>query len=284
MSALVENEPASKRPRLLDRKPLLCDAYPDIFSRIHHEQDINVDLNSLTTGSNFTLQWICAAHHLYHRIVQEEVKSVRGCSQCHLEANLLSVKSTDLFQEIHSTKNVGINTGMLTNRSNQVVWWRCASGHDFQKSPAERTAKKGWGGCPSCKPKSKYEDARLSDRGQVRDDIARGDKHEIFVATLLATHPDIAQVTRIAQWGGWSDLVVEFGNDVGKRHVQIKTLASTVVNGVAVIHQYQGNCPSANYPSDLLLMFVDSDAQKFALAYARDIPNGQTSISCNFKT
>lgn len=60
-----------------------------------------------------------------------------------------------LMSEWHPTRNVGFDPAVLAAGSNKAVWWRCAVGHEFRKSPNARTNEhRGTGQvspCPECR-------------------------------------------------------------------------------------------------------------------------------------
>jgi hypothetical protein len=66
-------------------------------------------------------------------------------------SELLIDASPEIALEWHPTKNVELELGDITNRSNKEVWWQCLKNktHEWEAIVANRTRPQG-GGCPFC--------------------------------------------------------------------------------------------------------------------------------------
>lgn len=139
----ARNRPAPPGRSLAARRPQLVD-------ELHPTRNGTIDPATLPAGSNRTLWWRCKLGHDWQTTVAARVRGT-GCPTCARQTvpaeRTLANKRPDLAEELHPTRNPGIDPAALGAFSNRKVWWRCSHGHEWASRVASRTA---GAGCPSC--------------------------------------------------------------------------------------------------------------------------------------
>ena len=74
--------------------------------------------------------------------------SENGNGEKIMENILLKYKNIELFNQLHPTRNEGIDVDALTYGSGKKVWWMCDKGHEWQAAIRDREFKRN--GCPYC--------------------------------------------------------------------------------------------------------------------------------------
>jgi hypothetical protein len=123
---------------------------PELVDELHPTHNGIVDPEALPAGSNRTLWWRCGLGHEWRATVAARVRGT-GCPTCARQAvpadRTLASKRPDLLEELHPTRNRGVDPASLAAFSNRKVWWRCSRGHEWESRVASRTA---GAGCPTC--------------------------------------------------------------------------------------------------------------------------------------
>ena len=140
-SCAMENRKHSKRG-------LVKDQFPDIFAEIHPTRNADIDVSSLTCGSDKELWWLCMredgrpegcqCEHAWKTRVGKRCK--QNCpTGCPYHAGR-AVCACDSIARLHpdlvdqywcSEMNEGLNAEAIGARSRQKVWWEhlCLDGH-----------------------------------------------------------------------------------------------------------------------------------------------------------
>ena len=77
----------------------------------------------------------------------------------------LAVRHPELVKQLHPERNGQLDPAGIAAGSNRKLWWRCASGHEWQATVHNRTA--GWG-CPECSAPGHVRRLRALARAQAR--------------------------------------------------------------------------------------------------------------------
>ncbi|WP_400240167.1 zinc-ribbon domain-containing protein [Methanomethylophilus alvi] len=106
----------------------------------------------LSVGSNLRVWWKCKNGHEWQATIDKRSLSGRGCPVCSgkkaLEGfNDFASKYPELAEEWHPTKNGSKKPIDFTCGSNEIIWWKCKNGHEWQSPITERKNAKG---CPIC--------------------------------------------------------------------------------------------------------------------------------------
>lgn len=128
----------------------LATVAPDIASEWHPTRNAGAPAKTLA-GAVSRAWWQCVHGHEWQAPVERRSARLVGCPTCAgrvVEAgfNDLASRRPDLSAQWHPDLNKGAPSA-LTTGSNQKVWWRCPSGHEWQATVSSRV---GGNGCPSC--------------------------------------------------------------------------------------------------------------------------------------
>lgn len=146
------------------KKGSLAKSKPSFLAEWDYTKNVDISPVTVTAKSNRKAWWVCPENHSY---IQSIASKARGsiCPEC---AKIKRGESTrlarlgrtgslvdnhpDIAKQWHPTKNVGLPPNDISSGSHQVVWWRCANGHEWQESPNRRTDKRRvMGCCPVCR-------------------------------------------------------------------------------------------------------------------------------------
>ncbi|MFE7420012.1 zinc-ribbon domain-containing protein [Rhodococcus sp. NPDC057529] len=56
----------------------------------------------------------------------------------------LKDEHTELFGQLHPTRNVGVDLDAISNSSHEMLWWRCPVGHEWREAPLQRRSHAAW--------------------------------------------------------------------------------------------------------------------------------------------
>ncbi len=131
----------------------------ELMEKYYYEKNKNVDLNTLTLGSNKKIWWKCPkCGHAWKAIVKSK-NNVKTCAVCcnrvvivgtnDLYTYCIKNNRKDLIDEFDSEKN-DFSMKELTIESHKEVWWKCLKcEHSWHASPARRIKRDS--GCGVCK-------------------------------------------------------------------------------------------------------------------------------------
>jgi hypothetical protein len=142
-TVFVTKEPASSMAYLNET---LCQLFDYIYSRHDLEQTVDVD------------------------ILRDYAKILDLIN--YSEASLsLAALFPDIAGEWHETKNGRLMPSMIMPGSSKQVWWRCAQGHEWQTTPANRTNVDNQNKCPYCQNKKAWPG--FNDLCTVKPELAK---------------------------------------------------------------------------------------------------------------
>jgi len=147
----------------------LASRHPAVAAEWHPIRNVSGP-DTVTPGTARMVWWTCAAGHEWEARVYSRVAG-RGCPICagkKVLAGFNDLATTDpkLSAEWHPTRNAllpaDLTAGMTTK-----VWWRCASGHEWEARANHRTR---GAGCPTCANRKVHPG--FNDLASARPDLA----------------------------------------------------------------------------------------------------------------
>ena len=124
---------------------------PEISREWNYEKNGNLKPEHFTANSGKKVWWKCKNGHTWQATIHSRNKG-SGCPYCSnqkvLEGyNDLATRNPQLAKEWDYTLNGDLTPTMVSLNTHKKVWWKCASGHTWQSSIANRNKGKG---CPYC--------------------------------------------------------------------------------------------------------------------------------------
>ena len=147
----------------------LAHRFPDLAQE-WKECTTRPELTPETTrpGSHARVRWVCSdcGHEWEAEVRKRTSPPYSGCPPCAYrrvgeahrtpsEKGSLAAARPDVAAEWHPTRNHPLRARNVTYASGQRVWWKCASGHEWQTSVANRTSGKQ-SQCPQCSLRQKH--------------------------------------------------------------------------------------------------------------------------------
>ncbi len=134
---------------------------PDVAAEWHPTKNGDLSPGDVTVSSNRSVWWICPLGHEYTATVNSRTRRSRnrGCPYCASKLllkgfNDLETVCPEVAAEWHPTKNGDLKPSDVFSSSNQVVWWKCPKGHEYQATLNSRVNNgKQRNGCPICNNK-----------------------------------------------------------------------------------------------------------------------------------
>lgn len=131
----------------------------ELMEKYYYEKNKNVDLNTLTLGSNKKIWWKCPKCGYAWKAIVKSKNNVKTCAVCcnrfvivgtnDLYTYCIKNNRKDLIDEFDSEKN-DFSMKELTIESHKEVWWKCLKcEHSWHASPARRIKRDS--GCGVCK-------------------------------------------------------------------------------------------------------------------------------------
>jgi hypothetical protein len=126
-------------------------SFPELVAQIDRKNG-PIAPETIAYTARRKLWWRCPAgpDHLWEVAVSHRTMGGTGCPFCSgrlpSAANNLAVVYPGLADEWHPTKNGDLRPEDVTPGSGRPVYWKCARGHEWQTSPAQRMMH----GCPFC--------------------------------------------------------------------------------------------------------------------------------------
>lgn len=143
---------------------LLINNYPALCNEWDFEHNKDIDIETITCGSNRKVWWICpSCHRSYAAVVYSRTHNGTGCKECSKKKrvetairNKISVGARTvadeekLLNEWDYEKNECDPATALLG-SQRKYWWICATcGHEWQADPCHRSSGRN---CPICSHK-----------------------------------------------------------------------------------------------------------------------------------
>ena len=126
----------------------------ELMKEYDFEKNKDIDLDSITLGSEKSIWWICSKGHSYQSIVHNRNKG-SGCPYCDGKKvlagyNDLATKNPELAKEWNHEKNGNLKPTDVTAGSHKSVYWKCNKGHEWISSIKDRNNGQN---CPYCSNK-----------------------------------------------------------------------------------------------------------------------------------
>lgn len=134
-------------PRRVPHDRSLAALYPELLAEWDRERNEDLEPARISPGSQVRAWWRCTEGHEWEATVNNRASHGRGCPYCAGQRvtsdRSLAALHPDLAAELR-----GADPATIGPRSNRRFTWRCARGHEWQATPANRT--RGETGCPYC--------------------------------------------------------------------------------------------------------------------------------------
>lgn len=124
---------------------------PEIAKEWNYEKNGNLKPEHFLANSNKKVWWKCIKGHEWQAIIQNRNKGI-GCPYCSGRYAIkgksdLQTVNPDLAKEWNYEKNNGLTPMDVLPNSEQLVWWKCQKGHEWQAMIGNRNRGSG---CPYC--------------------------------------------------------------------------------------------------------------------------------------
>jgi hypothetical protein len=124
---------------------------PDVAAEWHPTLN-DRDPTTVLPQANRLYWWLCERNHAWQAKPNNRVSSNRtGCPYCAGQRSSpeynLAIIEPSIAAEWHPTRN-DCAPDEVTPQSNKLRWWRCAAGHEWRTSPANRVGRRS--DCPAC--------------------------------------------------------------------------------------------------------------------------------------
>jgi hypothetical protein len=135
----------------------LQSVFPKLAEEWHPTKNGDLLPSQVAMKTTMKAWWQCKLGHEWKAIISNRSNGV-GCPYCTSKAALpgfndLASQNPELAAEWHPTKNGDLTPDKVTVRSNQVVWWLGACGHEWRTSANGRYRGSG---CPFCANKAAW--------------------------------------------------------------------------------------------------------------------------------
>ena len=131
---------------------------PKLAREWNYERNGDVKPEDVSTNSNKKVWWKCSKGHEWQAIIANRNKGI-GCPYCSGRyaiqgENDLATINPKLASEWNYKKNGNLKPEDFTANSGKKVWWKCAKGHEWQATIANRN---NGSGCPYCSGRKKKQ-------------------------------------------------------------------------------------------------------------------------------
>jgi rubrerythrin len=150
---------AHQRARVAQARSLAAQR-PDLAQQLDPHRNPGTRPDTIGVFSSRKVWWLCpTCHHTWQATPANRARGGTGCPNCwhhrrHAVARTvphersLAVRKPELLDEIHPTRNPGLDPTQLGTKSDQKIWWRCPRcGHEWQARVADRSSGSR---CPAC--------------------------------------------------------------------------------------------------------------------------------------
>ena len=109
-----------------------------LMTEYNFDKNSNLNLDTLTLGSDKKIWWICKNKHEWEASVGSRYRTGCGCPYCSnkkvLEGyNDLTTTNPSIAKEWNFKRNALLPTEIQSG-SNKKVWWICPNGHEYEAS------------------------------------------------------------------------------------------------------------------------------------------------------
>jgi Zn finger protein HypA/HybF involved in hydrogenase expression len=124
---------------------------PELAAQFHPHRNGELSPETLVSGSNKRVWWICQQGHEWENSVNNRNKG-QGCPFCSGRnavkgKNDLQTLSPSLAKEWVIERNLPLKLSEISGKSGKRVWWECSKNHQYQAIVQDRF---NGGGCPYC--------------------------------------------------------------------------------------------------------------------------------------
>jgi very-short-patch-repair endonuclease len=128
--------------------------FPLVAERLHPTRNAGRSGADFTPYSNQKVWWRCSRGHQWESTISNQVKAKVGCELClgkraTPERNL-ATKYPHVAALLNEERS-GVKASEIPPHSGKPYWWRCESGHEWERTADHQT--RGKGGCPLCRGK-----------------------------------------------------------------------------------------------------------------------------------
>lgn len=136
----------------VDPSTCLATTHKAVARRWHRSKNGALRPTDVIAGSTKKVWWQCVRGHEYEAIVNSQTRADgNGCNACINRAvsadNCMRATHSALADDFHETLNGDATPDTVIAATKAMFWWRCALGHEWQATGANRV--KGTG-CPFC--------------------------------------------------------------------------------------------------------------------------------------
>jgi len=151
-------------------KRSLADTHPSLVEEWHPTKNGERLPQDFTHGSGKKVWWICSLGHEWETTPNHRTAGGTGCPFCRGnrvdQQNSLAAVNPELAKQWHPDRNGSVSPADIRPRSSQKIWWRCANGHEWKATVANRAQGRG---CPYCSGRALLPENTLQAK---RPDIA----------------------------------------------------------------------------------------------------------------
>jgi hypothetical protein len=132
----------------------LANVAPSLAAQWHPRRNGKLRPVDVFHRANRVAWWNCgvAPDHEWHAVVADRRRSGAGCPFCAGRRVSVTNSLAKLFPKVarqwHHARNHGVTPADVLAATRDLVWWRCALGHEWRASVRARTA--GGKACPMC--------------------------------------------------------------------------------------------------------------------------------------
>lgn len=185
-----------------------------------------------------------------------------------------------LVEEWDYDKNKGIDIRLISKSSGKKVWWCCKNSHKSYFAKVNNRAA-GKTGCLKCSI-----DSKTNTDEKVKEHIEKyvktiksteiGDDKVIFICELLEKTGKYKGIINTGASNDKTDIIVSIGDKkIVEKCIQVKTLSNEQHSGCYGIDNI------TSYDDDMLIVGVNNDKNKFAVALKKDFDVKEPSFSFN---
>ena len=129
----------------------LAEDFPDIAKEWHPTKNGDITPDMVAPKSGRKAWWLGPCGHEWEAVISSRTRGV-GCPYCsNYKAlpgyNDLATINPGLAKEWDYDRNGSLKPTDVTSGSHKIVWWKCANGHEWQRSVKDRVSGNG---CPYC--------------------------------------------------------------------------------------------------------------------------------------
>lgn len=130
----------------------LSTTHPKIAKEWHPTKNLYLSVYDVSKGSKKKVWWLGACGHEWEMIIKNKVSFDRGCVYCKGKKTLagfndLSTTHPEIIEYWNFPRNTSVSIQSVSKGSDQVVWWVCNKGHEWEARVSSYVSGKR---CPYC--------------------------------------------------------------------------------------------------------------------------------------